>query len=65
VSRTKKSAGMRMGKGKGNKREWICPIKKGTVVYEVECLDKALVIKGLTKCGIKMPFTYNIVNTIY
>jgi len=24
-----------MGKGKGNKLIWLCPIKKGTIIYKM------------------------------
>jgi ribosomal protein L16/L10AE len=56
---------MRMGKGKGSKREWFCPIKKGTVVYEIFCKDFFLVRKGFLKCKNKMPFISKLVKSVY
>ena len=33
---SKKPAGTRMGKGKGNPEEWVCPVKPGRMLYEME-----------------------------
>ena len=33
---TKKPAETRMGKGKGNPEEWVCVIKPGRILYEME-----------------------------
>jgi len=35
VSITKKSFGMRMGKGKGSHNLWVCLVKKGQILFEV------------------------------
>ncbi|MFP6630589.1 MAG: 50S ribosomal protein L16 [Myxococcota bacterium] len=33
---SKKPAETRMGKGKGNPEEWVCPVKPGRMLYEME-----------------------------
>jgi len=33
---TKKPAETRMGKGKGNPEEWVAPVRRGRVLYEME-----------------------------
>jgi large subunit ribosomal protein L16 len=33
---TKKPAETRMGKGKGNPEEWVCVVKPGRILYEME-----------------------------
>lgn len=35
---TKKPTASRMGKGKGKLAGWICPIKRGRIIYEISSL---------------------------
>lgn len=55
---TKKSAGVRMGKGKGNISYWMAPVKKGQVVFEISGLNvfrsRILLKKALSKLPIKV-----------
>ena len=39
---TKKPAETRMGKGKGNPEEWVCVIRPGRVLFELEGVDDKL-----------------------
>ena len=39
---TKKPLEVRQGKGKGNVEYWVCPIKPGKILYEMEGVDEAL-----------------------
>jgi large subunit ribosomal protein L16 len=39
---TKKPAETRMGKGKGNPEEWVCVVKPGRVLFELEGVDEKL-----------------------
>jgi len=63
--KNKKSIGMRMGKGKGSKREWFCPIKKGTIVYEIYSKNFFFIKKSYLKCKKKMPFVSKMVNLVF
>jgi large subunit ribosomal protein L16 len=36
LSRTKKSSGVRMGKGKGNLDYWYTPVKRGRILFEIK-----------------------------
>ncbi len=36
----KKPAETRMGKGKGNPEAWVCPVKPGRMLYEMEGVDE-------------------------
>lgn len=40
VSKTKKGIGTRMGKGKGVHSIWLCPIRKGQVLFEIAGLTE-------------------------
>ena len=37
---TKKPLEVRQGKGKGNVEYWVCPIKPGKILYEMEGVDE-------------------------
>ena len=37
---SKKPAETRMGKGKGNPEAWVCPVKPGKMLYEMEGVDE-------------------------
>jgi large subunit ribosomal protein L16 len=39
---TKKPAETRMGKGKGNPEEWVCVVRPGRVLFELEGVDEKL-----------------------
>ena len=39
---TKKPLEVRQGKGKGNVEYWVCPIKPGKILYEMEGVDEDL-----------------------
>src|SRR5881409_1238452 len=39
---TKKPAETRMGKGKGNPEEWVCVIRPGRILFELEGVDEKL-----------------------
>ncbi|GIR88094.1 MAG: hypothetical protein CM15mP86_15530 [Gammaproteobacteria bacterium] len=44
---TKKPLEVRQGKGKGNVEYWVCPIKPGKILYEMEGVDEDLAKKPL------------------
>ena len=54
-----------MGKGKGKHSHWVCPIKKGKVVYEISGVSLFTALDVLKKCGYKMPFRFKIVKLKY
>ena len=39
---TKKPAETRMGKGKGAPEEWVCVVRPGLVLYEIEGVDETV-----------------------
>jgi large subunit ribosomal protein L16 len=44
---TKKPAETRMGKGKGNPEEWVCVVKPGRVLYEMEGVSEKVAREAL------------------
>ena len=52
---TKKPAETRMGKGKGNPEGWVCPVKIGRVLFEIEGIEVVLAKKALALASAKLP----------
>jgi len=52
---TKKPAETRMGKGKGNPEGWVCPVKIGRMMFEIEGVEEALARKALALASAKLP----------
>jgi len=52
---TKKPAETRMGKGKGNPEGWVCPVKIGRMMFEIEGIEEPLARKALALASAKLP----------
>jgi large subunit ribosomal protein L16 len=52
---TKKPAETRMGKGKGNPEGWVCPVKIGRMMFEIEGVPEELARKALALASAKLP----------
>ena len=52
---TQKPAEVRMGSGKGNVEYWVCPIKPGRILYEMEGVDESIAREALTLAAAKLP----------
>lgn len=55
LPKTKKPLGMRMGKGKGNIDHWICKIKPGMLICEINTSNKTLAVKALATAQFRLP----------
>ena len=57
---TKKPLETRMGKGKGNPEGWVCVVRPGRILYEMEGVDEPTAKEGFRlaaqKIGIKTKF---------
>ena len=51
---TRKPLATRMGGGKSSVEEWVAPIKKGTVLLEVDNVSKEVAIMALEKAKFKL-----------
>jgi large subunit ribosomal protein L16 len=52
---TKKPVETRMGKGKGNVEEWVCVVKPGRVLYEVQGVAEPVAREALRRAARKLP----------
>jgi large subunit ribosomal protein L16 len=52
---TRKPAETRMGKGKGAPEEWVCVVKPGLVLYEIEGVDEATARAAFRLASQKLP----------
>jgi large subunit ribosomal protein L16 len=52
---TKKPAETRMGKGKGSPEGWVCVVKPGKIMFELEGLTKAEAKQAMTRASHKLP----------
>jgi len=57
---TKKPLEVRMGKGKGNVDHWVCNIKKGLLLFEIETLFLTLGIRALKQIISRLPIQTKI-----
>lgn len=55
ISITKKSVGVRMGKGAGNLDKWIVPVKKGKIIIELINVPHKIGILALKAASFKLP----------
>src|SRR6478736_3091809 len=52
---TKKPAETRMGKGKGAPEEWVCVIRPGRILFEMEGINEADARKAMRLAAAKLP----------
>ena len=52
---TKKPAETRMGKGKGMVDSWVCVVKRGKILFEIEGLPEALARESMRLAASKLP----------
>ena len=52
---TKKPAETRMGSGKGNVEEWVCVIKPGRVIFEMDGIPQSEAFEALRLANNKLP----------
>ena len=52
---SKKPTEVRMGKGKGSPEFWVCRVKPGKIIFEVDGIDEATARIALYKASTKLP----------
>lgn len=52
---TKKPLEVRMGGGKGNPEEWVCPVKPGRVLYELAGVPEGVAREAFRLAAHKLP----------
>jgi large subunit ribosomal protein L16 len=58
---TKKPAETRMGKGKGSPEEWVCVIKPGRMLYEMEGVEQKVALEAFRLAAHKLPIPTRVV----
>ena len=59
---TKKPAETRMGKGKGNVEEWVCVVRPGKMLYEMEGVDEEQAREAFRLAAYKLPIKTRFVS---
>jgi large subunit ribosomal protein L16 len=59
---TKKPAETRMGKGKGAPEFWVCVIKPGRVLFELEGIERPLAVAAMKLGASKLPIRTRFVD---
>ena len=52
---SKKPTEVRMGKGKGSPEYWVCRVKPGRIIFEVDGISETLAREALYKASAKLP----------
>jgi len=58
---TKKPAETRMGKGKGANEDWVCVVRPGRILYELEGVDETLAKAAFHLADHKLPVGTKVV----
>ena len=61
---TSKALGVRMGGGKGSVDYWMCQVRPGLVLFEVDGVTDDVAVEALKKASTKLPFRTKIVKLI-
>ncbi len=58
---SKKPAEVRMGKGKGSPEDWVAPVKRGRMLYEMAGVEHSVAVEALRLASHKLPVKTKIV----
>ncbi len=58
---TKKPAETRMGKGKGAPEEWVCVIRPGKILFEMEGVSKTIAEEAMRLAAQKLPLPTKLI----
>ena len=61
---TKKPAETRMGKGKGSPEYWICRVKPGRIIFEIDGVSEEVAREALYKASTKLPIKTKFIKRI-
>lgn len=59
---TKKPAETRMGKGKGSPEDWVCVIKPGRILFEMEGVPRETAVEAFRLAAYKLPISTKIIS---
>ncbi len=58
---TKKPAETRMGKGKGAPEQWVCVIRPGKIMFEMEGVPKETAVEAMRLAAQKLPIPTKVI----
>jgi large subunit ribosomal protein L16 len=58
---TAKPIEVRMGKGKGSVDRWVCKVKPGRVMFEIDGVGEAVAMEALRLAAMKLPVKTRVV----
>ena len=61
---TGKALGVRMGGGKGSVDYWMCQVRPGLILFEVDGVTDEVAVEALRKAATKLPFETKVVKLI-
>lgn len=61
---TSKALGVRMGGGKGSVDYWMCQVKPGLILFELDGVPDNVALEALQKASTKLPFKTKVVKLI-
>jgi len=61
---SEKPAEVRMGKGKGSVEYWVCPVKPGRIMFEIEGVPSELAQEALRRAAAKLPVSTRFVQRV-
>jgi large subunit ribosomal protein L16 len=59
---SKKPAETRMGKGKGSVDHWVCPVKPGRILFEIEGVSPEIAREAFKLAQYKLPIKTTIIS---
>jgi len=59
---TSKPAETRMGKGKGSVDHWVCPVKPGRIIFEIEGVSPEIAREAFRLAQYKLPIKTTIIS---
>lgn len=59
---TSKPAETRMGKGKGSLDQWVCPVKPGRIIFEIEGVSPEIAREAFRLAQYKLPIKTTIIS---
>ena len=61
---TKKPAETRMGKGKGAPEQWVCVVRPGRILFEMEGVGREVAAQAMALAAAKLPMPTKLVERI-
>ena len=61
---SRKPAEVRMGSGKGSPEYWVCRVKPGRIMFEIDGVQKSLAEEAFTLASAKLPIKTRLVSRL-